>query len=195
MGELVQPYRRLVRGCQQRDGLAVAAGDLPAADGPSFGGSPVAFVDPMVLLVEVEDRDVAGTEAEAGFAFPRVGEAVDVVELDGAVDVGEESEHAAAADGGELAGVADEHDAPVVVVGEGGELGELGGGGHAGLVDDDGGAGGQPVAGCGWSFAGVFVQQLGERVGVDAGLDRPGRRPRGGRRHAGHALAVDPRGG
>ena len=83
-------------------------------------------------------------------AFPVVGEAVDLVELDGAVGVDEVVEHAASADGGELHRVTDQGDAPASVVGEGGEVVEAVGGDHAGLVDDHGRSGREVVAVIGW---------------------------------------------
>ena len=63
-------------------------------------------------VVDVDDVEVAAAEAQAGVAFPVVGEAVDAVELDRAVGVDEVAEHAAAADGGELQRVADQHEPP-----------------------------------------------------------------------------------
>lgn len=80
-------------------------------------------------------------------------------------------EHAASSYGGELQRVADEHDTPVQVVGERGEVGELRRGQHSRFVDDDGGAGGQEVARVG-DAAGLRVldEELVDSVRGDAGL-------------------------
>ena len=61
---------------------------------------------------------------------------MDVVEFDGAVGVDEVAEHAAPADGGELAGIPHHHHPPCLVVGEAGEGGEFRGGDGAGFVHD-----------------------------------------------------------
>jgi hypothetical protein len=188
--QVVEPHDRVVRWCEQGHGLAVAAGGLPAADRPPLRGGAAAFMDPVVGRVVVEDGDIAGAETQAGVAFPAVGEPVDVVELDGAARVDELPEHAAAADRGELPRIPDEDYPPVVMVGEGGELRQMRCRRHPGLVDDHGGPGRQPVARSGWPGAGVFVEELVERVRRHPGLfgqDLGGRR-RGG--HAEHRPAV-----
>ena len=122
------------------------------------------------LVVDLADLDVTAPQSEAGVAFPVVVEAVDAVELDGAERVDEQSEHAAAADGGELQRVADERDPPALHVGEVGQFGELGGGHHPGLVDDDGRPDRQVVAPFGWPVEPVLDEELVERVGLHAGL-------------------------
>ena len=80
---------------------------------------------------------VAGAEGEAGVALPKASVkppgVVESVVGEGVAPVGE---HAAAADGGELRGVADADEAPPVASGEVDEAGEVVGGGHAGLVED-----------------------------------------------------------
>ena len=57
---------------------------------------------------------MSGAELQGGGRFPGLGEAVDADQLVGAGDGGELGEQPAASDGLELAGVADEHEAPVV---------------------------------------------------------------------------------
>ena len=99
------------------------------------------------------DVDVTAAQSKAGFAFPVVVEAVDPLELDRTEGVDEQAEHAAAADRRELLRVTDEHDPPALDVGEVGQLGELGGRQHAGLVDHTvvptGGRSGERVGGRG----------------------------------------------
>ncbi len=107
---------------------------------------------------------------------------MDTVEFDRAECVDEQSEHAAAADGGELQRVADQRDPPAFQVGQIGEFGEFGGRHHAGLVDDHRGADREVVAVVGWTVETVFDQQLVERVGHQPGLvgQHLGRRRRRG---------------
>ena len=112
--------------------------DPPAGDRGGAHAVLGAAVDTAVVVVQLGDVGVAAAESEAGVAFPVVVEAVDSVEFDGVVGVDEQAEHAASADGGELHWVADQHDSPSPPVGERSEFGELGRGGHAGFVDDEG---------------------------------------------------------
>ena len=80
-------------------------------------------------------------------------------------------EHAAAADGLELVGVADQRQPPPVLVGETCQLVEVSGVEHAGFVDDDGGAGGELPGGVGWPVGVLpFVEEFGDGVGPQAGL-------------------------
>ncbi len=127
-------------------------------------------MEPTLVVVDLGNLDLATTEAEAGVAFPVVVEAVDSVEFDGVVRVDEQFEHAASADGGELERVADEDDAPLLLVGKRCEFGELRCRHHPGLVDDDGRPGGQVVLVIRWPVEAMLDEQLVERVGGDAGL-------------------------
>ena len=105
------------------------AGDSVGDEG-GVGG-----VEPAVFGVGVGGVGVAAAQGEAGFGFPGFGEAAGVVELVVGEGVAPVGEHAAAADGGELGGVADADEPPVVPVGEVDEPVEVVGGGHAGLVE------------------------------------------------------------
>ncbi len=130
-----------------------------------------AVVEPPVTLVLGDHREVAGAESSGGVAFPVVGEAVDVVEFDGAVGVDEVSEHAAPTHSGELAGIPHHHHPPRPVVGETGEGGEFRGGDGAGLVHDHRRPRRQVIPRTWWPVRpGVFVQQLVQRVGGHRGF-------------------------
>lgn len=83
----------------------------------------------------------------------------------------------------ELAGVADEHESPLLRHGESNELVEGAGAAHAGLVDDDRRAGRQLVAVVGLPCA-PLVEQLGDGVGGHAGLVAQHLGGLGGGRHA-----------
>src|SRR5690606_4583583 len=119
-----------------------------------FQGS---VVEAAASLILGEDGGVAGSEPETGGALPFVGEAVNPVQFHRAVNVNEMGEHASPADCSELAGVADEDDAPVVLVGVAGQVGEFGGGGGGGLIHDHSGVGTEGIAAFGWPVGvGVF---------------------------------------
>ncbi len=74
-----------------------------------------AAVESAVVVVQLGDVGVAAAKSEAGVAFPVVVEAVDSVEFDCVVSVDEETEHAAAADGGELHRVADHKQGSAII--------------------------------------------------------------------------------
>ncbi len=80
---------------------------------------------------------------------------MDLVEFDGAAGGGEVAEHATPTHGGELPRVPHHDHAPLVVVGETGQLGEVGGGEGAGLVDDHRRPHPQPVSLVGWPVGSV----------------------------------------
>ena len=81
--------------------------------------------------------------------------------------VDEVSEHPGPPYGRELMGVADEHDPPLLPVGQRGELREFGGGDHAGLVDQQRRPAGQLVAAVGRSRGvGVFVEEFVDWLSV-----------------------------
>jgi hypothetical protein len=123
---------------------------------PAGGGDVVdVFVercgeDAVVVEVGVEAGGVAVSQFEGRGGFPVVVEPVDGVELDRASGGAQFGEHAATRDRVELVRVTDEREPPPVLVGEVGELVEVGGGEHAGLVDDDRRAGGEPPGRFGW---------------------------------------------
>ena len=181
----------LVRRCHQQHlvaGLPVAP---PRVDRIAFHLRGPPATEALVRVVVVENVDVAAAESEAGVAFPCVGEAVDAVELDRAERVDGEAEHAASADSRELQWITDEHDTPRALVGEGREFGELGGGDHAGLVDDHRRSCGQVEAMVGPSRQVVLDQQLVDGVGLDAGLDREYLGGRGRGRNPEHRSSVE----
>ncbi len=74
--------------------------------------------DPAVGLVGVEGAWVAVSQLQGRGGFPVVGEAVDAFELDRAAGGAQLGEHATTADGLELAGVTDQHEPPLLRVGE-----------------------------------------------------------------------------
>ena len=75
--------------------------------------------DPPVRLVGVECSRVAGPQQQRGVGFPAVGEPVDVFELVDPAVAAQLVEQAAPADGLQLAGVADQHQPPLVAAGRG----------------------------------------------------------------------------
>ena len=114
-------------------------------------------------------------------------EPVDRVELDRPAGRGEFAEHAATADCLQLVGVTNQHQPPLLGVGEVGELVEVAGVDHAGLVDDHRRPRRQPPRSLGWPIgASPLVQQLRDRVRSHAGLgfEDTGRLRR--RRHTEH---------
>jgi hypothetical protein len=128
-----------------------------------------AFGHAAVVDVGVEGLRIARPQLQGRGLLPWLPEAVDGDQLVAASAAAELVEHAAAADGLELAGVADEDQSPALGHGERDELVEGAGAGHACFVQDEGGAGWQPV-GVGRLPLAPFVEQLGDGVGGDAGL-------------------------
>ena len=141
--------------------------------------------DPAVGGVGVEHGGVTVSQQERRGGLPPRTEPVhsdEFVDASGSAEFGEES---AAADGLELAGVTHQHDPPPVPVGERDEVVEGGGADHARLIHDHRRSRRQPVS-VQWGpvGAGVFVQELGDRVGghpclafEDTGRLRRGRHP------------------
>ena len=84
----------------------------PSGEGILGDGGEVADMDAAVVEVEAECARVAVAEGERGGGFGRVGEAVQLGELQGAVGVFDVAEDAAGADGGELLVVTDQPDTP-----------------------------------------------------------------------------------
>ena len=155
---------------QYVDAVGVESGGV---SGETFdGGVEVAVgVDAVVAVVGVCDVRVSVAKLECCVGFPGVGEAVEFGQVmgDGVGVVDEFGEHVAGADGAELLVVADEHGSPSV---RGGELvvgPESGGVDHAGFVDDHDGAGCESMGGSGAVGLVVFVEELVDRVGSDAG--------------------------
>ena len=166
LGELVEVSDGVGAVGHLRHCFAAVAGSLPCVDDLGFHLFVGSAVEAALSFVFGEDGGVAGSETEAGGAFPFVGEAVDLVEFCRPVEVDEMGEHASPADRSELAGVADEDDAPVVLVGETGKGCQFGGGGGCGLVDNQRGVGAEGVARVRWSVGlGVFGEELVQRVG------------------------------
>ena len=191
LGSFVEHGDDLVRRCHQQHLVAGLSVSPPRMDGVAFHLRGRAAAEALVRVVEVEDVDVAAAESEAGVAFPCIDEAVDAVELDRAERVDGEAEHAASADGRELLWITDEHDTPGALVGEGCEFGELGGGDHAGFVDDHRRSCGQVEAMVGPSRQVVLDQQLVDGVGLDSGLDREYLGGRCRWRHPEHRSSVE----
>lgn len=79
-----------------------------------------------MLVVVVERGDVAAAEPHTRVGLPAGGEAVDTLQVLDRGTIGrvvdEVLVHAASSDGRELQRIADEHHAPVHVVGQGGEV-------------------------------------------------------------------------
>ena len=92
--------------------------------------------DAVMVQVGVEAGGVAVSQLQGRGGFPLVVEAVDRVELDGPAGRAEFAEHPATAHCLELVGVTNQHQPPLLGVGELGELVEVAGADHAGLVDD-----------------------------------------------------------
>ena len=53
---------------------------------------------------------------------------------------------------------------PLALIGEAAEVGKVGGGHHAGFVDEEGCPSREVVAGAGAAVLGVFDEELGDRV-------------------------------
>ena len=90
-----------------------------------------------MIEIEAECAGIAFAQGERGLCFGRVGEAVQLGEVQGAVGVFDVAEDAAGADRGELLIITDQPDTRAATDGEldCGVEGE--GVGHAGFVDDD----------------------------------------------------------
>lgn len=135
LGSSVEALDGLVGGGHEEDVVAGLAVSPPLRHGFAFDAIGGAAVEAALDLVGVNDGVVTAAELEAGVSFPGMAEAVNTVEFDGAEGFGEEPEHATPPDGGELQRVTDQHHPPSLHISEVGELGQLGGGDHAGLVD------------------------------------------------------------
>ena len=75
------------------------------------GGGYVADMNAPVIKVELEPRRVAFAEGERRCRFSRVGEAMQLGQMEGAVWFFDVAEHAAGADRGELLIISDQSDA------------------------------------------------------------------------------------
>ena len=145
----------------------------PGGVGLVGDGGQVADVDPVVVDVEPEAGGVAGADGQAGGGFGLVAEPDQLGEGDGAGGGLDVAQDAAGGDGGQLPVVADEADAGAPLEREPGHRGQVAGGGHAGLVDDDQGLvvdGLGPRRHRGLRAWRQLVDELGEGVGVGAGL-------------------------
>ena len=125
--------------------------------------------DATVVDVGVERVGVAGSQLEGRGLFPSVAEAVDSGEFVGASGAAKLVEHAAAADRLELARVADEHQSPSLRHGERHEVVERSRADHAGLVEDERGAGRKPVVVARLTRP-PLVEKLGDSVRSHPGL-------------------------
>ena len=162
----------------------------PSVEGILGGGGEVADVDAAVIEVEVERRRVALAERERRCGFGRVGEAVQLGQLHGAVLGFDVAEDTAGADRGKLLIITDQPDTPTATDHEldGGVEGQRVG--HAGFVDDHQRRRPDPRS----PIRQVAVLQrpgeLGQRVGADAGLLAKDRSRGGGRGKPDHLAAV-----
>jgi hypothetical protein len=95
-----------------------------------------ASVETTTPVVFGQRGGVSSSEPKTGLAFPFIVEAVDLVQFDGSIRVDEMSEHSSASYGGELAGVADQDQPPVLLISETKQGSEFGGGGGGGFVDN-----------------------------------------------------------
>lgn len=87
--------------------------------------------------VRLGSGGVAASQLEAGGGLPGLGKPVDVVEPVGRGGVAPMGEHAASAHGGQLVRVADANQPPGLRVGQADEPGEVVGGRHRRLIQDD----------------------------------------------------------
>ncbi len=108
----------------------------PSCEGILRRGREVADMNPAVIKVEVECLGAAVAEGERCCRFGGVGEAMQLGQAKGAVDMCDVAEDTAGADRGELLIIADQSDTRTATDGEldGGVEGQ--GVGHAGFVDD-----------------------------------------------------------
>jgi len=140
-------------------------------------------VDPVLVDVEPDAGGVAGADGQAGGGLGLVTEPDQLGEGDRADGGLHVAQHTTGGDGGQLPVVADEADAGAPAEGEPGDGGEVAGGGHSGLVDDDEGVLVDRFRPVRQVVAVLEVpDELGEGVGVASGLlteDRRGHR--GGR--------------
>ena len=114
-----------------------ARSETQALNASSVDLGYVADMNTAMIEIEAECSGIAFPQGERGLCFGRVGEAVELGELQGAVTVHDVAEDAAGTDRGELLIITDQPDTRAAIDGEpdGGVEGE--GVGHAGLVDDD----------------------------------------------------------
>jgi hypothetical protein len=125
--------------------------------------------DAAVADVGVEGVGVGCPQLQGRGLFPAVAEPVDCGQLVRAAGSAQLGEHAAAADGLELAGVADKHQAPLLGHRQVDQIGERAGAHHARLINDKRRPRREPVGVVGCTGA-PLVQQLGHRVGRHRGL-------------------------
>ena len=191
-------------GVELRDQLAgggehhrVPAGGAvrgPRRVGLRGDGARVADVQPAVVEVEADPGRVARAQRERRGGFRGVGEAHHLGQGDRAGGLGDVAEHPAGADRGELRVVTDQPDAAAAVEHEIEDPGEVGGAGHAGLVEEHQRAGADPPYPL-RTVAGVQgVQQLGQGVRLPADLLAEHRGRGGGRRQPDDLPAAVPPG-
>ena len=159
----------LRRGGDRRVSPAVVAVEPAAGDGVEMLEQRSGD-DPVVGEVGVEGAWVAVSQLEGRGGFPAVGEAVDAFEFDAATGGAQLGEHPTASDGLELARIADEHQAPLLFVGEDGEPAQVAGVEHPGFVHDQRRGRWQLPVRVGSFWSGPFVEQFGDRVGSHPGL-------------------------
>ena len=127
--------------------------------------------DPAVRLVGVEAARVTGAQHQRRGRFPRLAEAVDLLQLLDPPGGAQLVEQAAPADGLQLTGIADEGEPPTLPLSEHDELVQRRCADHAGLVDDHRRPSRQPPPVAWWTIGAVpLVEQFGHGVGGDAGV-------------------------
>ena len=93
-------------------------------------------MNPAMIEIEGECAEIAVPQGERSVCFGRVGEAVELVELQGAVTVLDVTEDAAGSDRGELLIITNQPDTGTAIDGEPDCRIDGQGVGHASLVDD-----------------------------------------------------------
>ena len=166
-GAFVELGDQVVGGGQQDGVAAGGAVGGPRCVGHVGGGGIGADMDTVVVDVEADSGGVTGADGQAGggFGFPGfgVGEAHDGAQGDGVVALGQVAQDAAGGDGGQLLVIADQAHAGPARQRVGDEGVEVGGGGHAGFVDDEQGVRTDAVEPC---SGGVIGGGGGAVVGV-----------------------------
>src|SRR5215208_3406562 len=101
-GTLVQVGDQVAGGCDHDRVEPSGSVGNPGAERILSCGGQVADMDPAVIKVELERPGVAVAESERCCCFGRVGEAMQLVEMQGTVLVLDVAEDSAGADRGEL---------------------------------------------------------------------------------------------
>ena len=178
------PAQRVVGGHQQDIG---ALGGQRQVGGRGGIGHllRLAAEDPGVLVVLGEHRRVAVAQPQAGLLLPSGAEPGRLGQAGVAEGVGEQGHAAAVLDRLQLLGIAGQDHLGAAGGGLGDDVGQVGGGGHGGLVHQDQVAGPQADGAAGAAPAGQVAQELGGVValGDSRGQGVAGRLGRGDADH------------